>query len=57
MTALVNSPAVRPKPDKLEDPKEDTNDVNSGLDTMLSLNKAQKRRHLQILRAALQLMV
>ena len=42
MTVLVYSPAVRPKPDKLEHSKEDTDNVNSGLDSMLPLHKAQK---------------
>ena len=42
MTVLVDSPVVRPKPDKIIHAKENTDDVNSDLYTMLSLNEAQK---------------
>jgi len=41
-TVLVDSTAVRPKPDKLKHAKEDADDINPGLHVMFSLNDAQK---------------
>ena len=42
LSVLVDSVAVRPKPDEFIHAKEDTNDVTSDLNTVLSLNEAQK---------------